>query len=730
MRLRWLALATYFAAAGADRSTEHAACIAMNALADIDKAEASVLEKEQKQVELVSSLGNSPISVGESYLHDALGLLFDGALSALRHALVAGVLLLPNELAEAASLDAQLSALLSLHHKEPLFFWHGPRRILLPRLRRLLGKELVKESLSESCSRGSKSPLEPAHLLRGASSTAGVVPKTLPHQVPLVGLVLGEENCGEGAACDVSEAIQQARTLNDGGAVHVLLSARSDATLSNIGAVLQGTSSVWLSAVIPPHLVENGVYISQTVTSILGSASRKHIDMLWLPYAAFTKPLWPKVKYQLDSLLRTGSVVAYGAHMPIPTSVVLKKIFEDRQPAPVAWLSSHDVLRSIDKQVAEAAHALGISVVALPRARSPLQASARAYLSLAAGQDLANQQAAHLKWMLQRRFGLAIESTAEISSVEVLQKLKEVEVTEAALEILDNARIFSQPSSSRDEADLSQSDTQSLEENLRYWQSKFPKVDASPTLKEDTASAEFRPALSESALSDLAGQADLYKRNNHAIYRENFFDDATFAAIVNETKRLWKSKDIEGNCNLDGRNRLGGYVLDHLSHETSLYKLLYGNEHFRHWVTEVNGEGTMWPSDFPIELREYGPDSRGMGCHSDLLMYAVAKKDTEFAFTVDNDSKSKSSIVDRNGRETKTLTRPNSMIMVRANAATHCVYPTQSGHRTILKFIYVGDYRKSQAFPNYKGNECGPGNVNNKLLKARRDQNDADSLEL
>merc|ERR1712046_256361 len=111
-------------------------------------------------------------------------------------------------------------------------------------------------------------------------------------------------------------------------------------------------------------------------------------------------------------------------------------------------------------------------------------------------------------------------------------------------------------------------------------------------------------------------------------------------------------------------------------------------------------------------------------------MYAVAKKDLEFAFTVDNFSKCKVTYTDASNKKHKIHTEPNSMMMVRVNAASHCVGSTHRGHRTILKFIYVGDYRKSQAFRIYKGNECGPENINNKLLTARREQYSAESLEL
>jgi len=235
------------------------------------------------------------------------------------------------------------------------------------------------------------------------------------------------------------------------------------------------------------------------------------------------------------------------------------------------------------------------------------------------------------------------------------------------------------------------------------------------------ADETFRPGVTAKALGNLEEQRKKYKENNFVIYTEDFFDKATFAAIQEEVKRLWKSQDIEANCNLDGTNRLGGYVLDHLPRDSSLYSLIYGNEDFRRWVSEVNGEGSMWPSDFPIEVREYGVNSKGMQCHSDLQMYAVQKRDLEFAFTVDNFSRCNVTYRDAAEKVHTVHTRANSVMMVRVDAARHCVSATEGGHRTILKFIYVGDYRKSRDFWLYTANECAESNPNVQVVQQRRD---------
>lgn len=240
----------------------------------------------------------------------------------------------------------------------------------------------------------------------------------------------------------------------------------------------------------------------------------------------------------------------------------------------------------------------------------------------------------------------------------------------------------------------------------------------------------FVPGVRAETLENLEEQAATYKANNHVIYKEDFFDEATWSAIVRETQRLWKSTDIDANCNLDGKDRLGGYVLDHTSRNSSLYRLIYGNEQFRRWVSAVNAEGESWPSDFPIEVREYGKESRGMMCHPDLQMYAVAKKDMEFAVTVDNDSKCQVTFWDAKNVKHTVNTKGNSVMMVRANAARHCVSPTHGGSRTILKFIYVGDYRKSNDFWHYTGNECGLNNPNKRALENLRDPVAAAKFEL
>ena len=66
-----------------------------------------------------------------------------------------------------------------------------------------------------------------------------------------------------------------------------------------------------------------------------------------------------------------------------------------------------------------------------------------------------------------------------------------------------------------------------------------------------------------------------------------------------------------------------------------MYNLIYSNTALQWWVSKVYG-AKMWPSDFPIELREYGAKSQGMMCHRDLQLYGDEHLDAEFAFTVES----------------------------------------------------------------------------------------------
>eukprot|EP00929_Paragymnodinium_shiwhaense_P073564 TRINITY_DN37536_c0_g1_i2.p1 TRINITY_DN37536_c0_g1~~TRINITY_DN37536_c0_g1_i2.p1 ORF type:complete len:630 (+),score=163.70 TRINITY_DN37536_c0_g1_i2:147-2036(+) len=554
--------------------------------------------------------------------------------------------------------------------------------------------------------------------------------------VPPLLLAVGAAACS--SSCSLSEPLKKmSGMLAAGKTAHVLvLSDISTAARGNIAAALKGvTADVSIS--VPPSAVEvNNQQASETqltgwVKDVMKDLGVKRFSMLWLPYDAFKKHFWPGVQMQLNAMIKAGTIGAYGIQTVVQAKSVLSKLLA-REPAPAGLLLKQDFLRPVAQEVMEAAKEQGAAVVTLPRTVGAPGGAAATYLEAVGVGGAAAKEAAVHCWALKRGISSAAmelyaataDASTAVGSLAVLDALKELRLPSATSAVLESLQAFTAVRAAGD-ADAPQAEG-SLGKGLQLVEELVKKDRDAQRLsttgipsKTDT----FVPGINPEKLENLAEQKATFQKNGHLIYTQNMFDEKTFAAIVEETKRLWKSADLEPNCNLDGKDRMGGYVLDHRDSETSLYNLIYGNEAFRRWVSAINGEGEMWPSDFPVELREYGTESKGMGCHKDLKMYTSTKKDLEFAFTVDNLSKCNATFYDPQNTLQSVHTTPNSMFMLRPDGATHCVTPTEGGSRTLLKWIFVGDYRKSSQFKFYIDNACTDTNPNVQMVKARRESN-------
>ena len=236
-----------------------------------------------------------------------------------------------------------------------------------------------------------------------------------------------------------------------------------------------------------------------------------------------------------------------------------------------------------------------------------------------------------------------------------------------------------------------------------------------------------------SSAASLQRSAHLFREYYNIIYVDKIFDTETFDRLKMEASRLWKSNDIEPNCNLNGRDRLGGYI--HFSagsraeeQKNSFYSTIYGNEALRIWISAVTGT-TVFPADFPIELREYGESSRGMQCHSDVQMYADLDSNFEIVVTLSNHGDCSLIWYDRTN--TKHTVRPlaNSISIVQPNSAVHCVSGAGGGSREMLKFIMVGQYSKHSNFWEYIGNTCDDHNPNVVSMNRRKRSPDPPRVE-
>ncbi|CAJ1356930.1 unnamed protein product [Effrenium voratum] len=669
------------------------AAAALAALEDATRLEQQIAGDELLRI----TAGVGPLETF-SFVHQPLGLLLDTATAALRHAFAAAES--PASLLdEAVSLERQLSELHLAHSKEPLFFWHGPKWLIKSKLQHLLGTGPWHAKLKELASQ----PAPVAELV--GKEPAPSARTVLEGLIPRLGVAVDDTSC-TGAVCELDFGLKDS-------SLHVLVLPSSEAVLEAAAAAITKAKAagqkVFVSLSLPPEILDSldqkEASDARRVERHLGGyvdavkEALKEVDLVWLPYAAFKKQFWAGTQKMLEK-----KKWAYGVHAEVGQASVARKLL-DRSPRPTAWLTADDLLRPAHEAAVAAALDLGVACVSLPR-KAP-GSLAELYFRGAGFEAPSSAAAVQHAW--HRGMAAVLRG-----------KLVASEVTEASVPAMVN--LLTAAAVAADHTDRFQGAKAPLEAALNSGRALLGK-DATATTKE--ADAIF-PGVTATTLSGLAEQAKVFKGNNHIIYAEDFFNKATFAAIKEETERLWRSKDIEANCNLDGTNRLGGYILDLVPANSSLYRLVYGNDPFRQWVSAVNAEGPMWPADFPIELREYGRESKGMGCHPDLQMYKVPRKDLEFAFTVDNDSRCNVTFWDLAGKQHFVQTKPNSLMMVGVNAATHCVSSTDGGTRSILKFIYVGDYRKSNEFWYYTSNECDDQNPNRQMLADRRAQRSAE----
>jgi len=76
-----------------------------------------------------------------------------------------------------------------------------------------------------------------------------------------------------------------------------------------------------------------------------------------------------------------------------------------------------------------------------------------------------------------------------------------------------------------------------------------------------------------------------------------------------------------------------------------------------------------------------------MKCHKDTLLYDEPQY--EMVYTIENESDSYTEWYTSSGRKKKIYTKPNSLIIVKAQENIHCVSPVNKGYRSILKLIYT-----------------------------------------
>ena len=169
---------------------------------------------------------------------------------------------------------------------------------------------------------------------------------------------------------------------------------------------------------------------------------------------------------------------------------------------------------------------------------------------------------------------------------------------------------------------------------------------------------------------------------------EDFFDDETFAACQRSARRQreLKPETLESvavgrlGCFLEPRDP----VVVALSRPESVERL-----------RRICGDERLEPADFPVELRRY-PVGSSMGWHKDEVLYEEPQ--LEVVLTLENTSDSQTRWERADGSVRGTWLPPNSLLLVKAEGATHGVTTVRRGDRLIAKFVLTASPVKLQAW--------------------------------
>ena len=164
----------------------------------------------------------------------------------------------------------------------------------------------------------------------------------------------------------------------------------------------------------------------------------------------------------------------------------------------------------------------------------------------------------------------------------------------------------------------------------------------------------------------------IYLKKDEVYYIDNFLTTEEYNYIKNYTRSI---KNLKSE-----KFRLIKPIL-----ENKINNIFY-SEKYINKIKEIINEDIK-KSDFPIEFRVYPTGSEGMKCHKDTLLYE--KPQYEMVYTIENESDSYTNWYSYLGWNNIIYTKPNSLIIVKAQENIHCVSPINKGYRTILKLIYT-----------------------------------------
>lgn len=163
-----------------------------------------------------------------------------------------------------------------------------------------------------------------------------------------------------------------------------------------------------------------------------------------------------------------------------------------------------------------------------------------------------------------------------------------------------------------------------------------------------------------------------------AVYKQHVYDKNTFVKILAYTKQI-KLSDMVLDPKATGRMM---YVINN---DNPIIPFICDIKLINQ-VRKITGNQKLKPNlEIPIEYRKYVIGSY-MDWHKDTPMLPDQLQ-YECVITLTNSGDSLTLLQYKNGIK-KLSTKPNSLLLVRANGITHKVTPLAKGERTILKIVF------------------------------------------
>ena len=161
--------------------------------------------------------------------------------------------------------------------------------------------------------------------------------------------------------------------------------------------------------------------------------------------------------------------------------------------------------------------------------------------------------------------------------------------------------------------------------------------------------------------------------DDYVIYIPNFLSQTDYHKLIKLIQNDSRPYDIN-------RNGLQKKTINN----NQINDLFYSNQKIQE--INKNTNNIVRRSRIPIEYRIY-QKNKGMHWHKDILLYKEPQY--ECVFTISNTSTSRTEYIDHTGKKHSQWTKPNSLMIVRADGYFHHVTPVTQGKREILKLVYT-----------------------------------------